>query len=205
MRSFRPLAFALVGGLLVGAAGSLLAEDIDLGATIDSAKANVQAKKYGHALTDLQTAIAEVTRLRAETLKSLFPDAPAGWTAAEAEAQENNGFAAMLTGTIVRRAYTKGDSRLTIELTVGSPAYGMMQQMLSNPMYAAAGMKQITVKGHRGTLELNAENKHATLNVLLNSAGAILKFEGDGIVRDDAEKTFGGAFDFEKAEKLVGE
>src|SRR5262245_7744669 len=110
MRSARPF---LVAAVLLGVgAGSLSADDMDLGKTIDSVKVAVEGKHYGRALAEIQSAMAEIARLRGESLRSVFPDAPGGWTAEEAEVDGNPALTAISVGVVTHRAYTKGESRV---------------------------------------------------------------------------------------------
>lgn len=191
---------------VLATAVSSRADDLDLGATLDGIKTAVAERHYGRALADLQVVLTEVSRLRADGLKTRLPAAPQGWTAEDAEAQDMSALAAMGGGTIVRRRYVKGEANVTLELMVGGGLwYAPLQAMLSNPMFAGAGMKQVTVKGRRGLLELDAADKRATLQLLLNVPNAVLKVEGQGVTRDDVEKTFGGAFDFDAAEKAAAD
>jgi hypothetical protein len=203
MRFARSLALVVAGALVAGATTSSTAEDVDLGKTLDGVKTAIAEKRYGQAVTDLQVVMAEVVRLRAEGLKALLPPAPAGWTAEEATSTDAAAFAMQL-GMVVRREYRKADGpSVSIEVTIGAPWVAMLQTQLSNPMLAGAGMKVVTVKGRRGLLEHDAAEKRGTLQVLLQAGGSVVKFEGRDVSRDDLEKTFAGAFDFDAAEKAA--
>jgi hypothetical protein len=204
MRSIRSLALVLAGAFVAGASTSSTAEDLDLGKTLDAVKVAIAEKHYGRASTDLQAVLAEVARLRADNLKTVFPAAPAGWTAEEATATDAVVLAAMGGGVTVRREYRKDDGpSVSIEMFVGGPWIASLSAMLSNPMFAGAGVKIVTVKGRRGMLEFNAENKRGTLQILLNGSTAVVKFEGSDVSRDDLEKAFAGAFDYDAAEKAA--
>jgi hypothetical protein len=202
------LAFPLVAAaLLAGLAVVSRADDIDVPATLDGIKTAIAEKRYGRAQTDLQVVLAEVARLRADVLKARLPAAPEGWTADDAEVQDAAALAALGAGTIVRRRYEKGDAHVTVELMVGAAMWATpLQTMLSNPAFLGGGMKQVTVKGRRGLLELRADDKRATLQLLLNNVlNGVLKIEGEGVTREDVEKTFGNAFDFDAAEKAAND
>lgn len=200
------LAAALFAGL-VGPAVLSRADDVDLPGTLDGVKTAIAEKHYGRALTDLQVVLSEVARLRTDVLKLRLPAAPEGWTAGEAEGQDAAALAALGGGTVVRRRYEKGDARVTVELMVGASMWAApLQTLLSNPAFVGAGMKVVTVKGHRGLLEVRPDDKRATLTLLLNNvANGVVKLEGDGVTREDVEKTFGNAFDFEGAEKAAAD
>ncbi|MFO0933795.1 MAG: hypothetical protein U1E39_13980 [Planctomycetota bacterium] len=210
MRAPRLAAPLLAAAVLVGLVGPAVltrADDVDLPSTLDGVKTAIAEKHYGRALTDLQVVMAEVARLRTDVLKARLPAAPEGWTAGEAEGQDAAALAAIGGGTVVRRRYEKGDARVTVELMVGGSMWAApLQTILSNPAFVGGGMKVVTVKGHRGLLEVRAEEKRATLSLLLNNVlNGVLKIEGDGVTREDVEKTFGNAFDYEAAEKVAAD
>ncbi|MBL9088129.1 MAG: hypothetical protein JNM10_13400 [Planctomycetia bacterium] len=200
------LAVTVVVGL-AGLATRSRADDLDLPATLDGIKTALAEKRYGRAQGDLQLVLAEVARLRTEVLKARLPAAPEGWKAEEAEGQDAAALAALGGGTVVRRPYTKGEARVTVELMVGASMWSApLQTLLSNPAFLGAGLKPVTVKGRRGLLELRPDDKRATLQLLLNNvANGVLRIDGEGVTRDDVEKTFGNAFDFDAAEKAAAE
>lgn len=210
MRRPRLAAVLVAAAALVALVGPVVrsrADDVDLPGTLDGIKAAIAGKHYGRAQSDLQVVLAEVARLRTDALKERLPAAPEGWTAGEAEGQEAAALAVLGGGTVVRRRYEKGDARVTLELMVGSSMWAApLQTLLTNPAFLPSGMKQVTVKGRRGLLEVRADEKRATLQLLLNNVlNGVLKIEGDGVTREDVEKTFGGAFDFEAAEKMAAD
>ena len=56
-----------------------------------------------------------------------------------------------------RCAIECGDARVTVELMVGASMWAApLQTLLSNPAFVGAGMKVVTVKGHRGLLDLRS-------------------------------------------------
>ncbi|MCC7138912.1 MAG: hypothetical protein IT460_10865 [Planctomycetes bacterium] len=203
MRAPRVL-LASVVAFAVGTAATLFAEDVDLKATLAGIQTAVAEKHYGRALADLQTVLAEVSRLRADTLKRVLPAAPEGWTAGEPEAQDAAAMAAVVGATIVRRGYERGEARVTAELIVGGGMwFAPLQALLANPAFLPPQLKAVTVKGRRGVLEHDAEAKHGTLQLLLSVPNALLRLEGDGVTREDLESTFVGAFDLDKVEKAA--
>jgi hypothetical protein len=181
------------------------ADDVDLPATLDGVKTAIAEKHYGRALTDLQVVPGGRAAAHRRARCAYRPRPRAGRPARSRA--RRHGLAALGGGTVVRRRYEKGDARVTVELMVGASMWAApLQTLLSNPAFVGAGMKVVTVKGHRGLLELRAEEKRATLTLLLNNvANGIVKLEGEGVTRDDVEKTFGNAFDFEAAEKAASD
>ena len=204
MFRFTRLSFAavVVAGL---AAGTLYADDVDPAALCDSAKASIQAKKYGKAVSDLQLALAEVGRLRMEVMKTKFPGAPADWKAEDAEGEMAAGMMWLSAGTSVKRRYTKGDST-SMTLTIWADAGLMLsgvQMMLTNPMFVPQGSKIVTIKGRRALLEFHGDNKNGKLTILLNAPGSMVSLEGDAIASADLTDAFGNAIDYETLEKAI--
>src|SRR5262245_33466457 len=137
MRTSRTVLGSLLAGvlLLVGAV-RLFAEDLDVPKLFDTAKASFGEKRYGKCWSDLQLIVAEVGRMRMESLKAVMPS-PAGWTVAEAEGENAGGFAFLAAGTHVRRSATKGEEgKLEMELWADAPAMlSGLTMFLSNPAF----------------------------------------------------------------------
>ena len=197
----RPLA-ALFVVLALSLAGAALAEDLDVNALLDSAKASVGGKHYGKALGDLNLAQGEVARLRMEAVKALVPGAPEGWKAQEVEGQTGMGMLGMgVTATTLKRQYSKGDeTSIELELLADSPAVAPFQMLFQ---FTPQGSQIVMVKGRKAILELNKEQKSGTLTVLLNASNSIVKLTGRDVSKADLVDTIGGAFDYDAIEKAI--
>ena len=197
----RPL-LALSAVLAVLLAGAALAEDLDVNALLDSAKASVGAKHYGKALGDLNLALGEVARLRMEAVKAAVPGAPEGWKAQEIEGQTGMGMLGMgVTATTLKRQYSKGDdTSVELELLADSPLVASFQMLFQ---FTPPGSQVVMVKGRKAVLELNKEQKSGTLTVLLNAPNSVVKLTGRDVTKADLVDTFGGAFDYDAIEKAI--
>ncbi len=186
---------------LLGAA-SLSAEDLDPARLFDSAKQHHAAKHYGRCMADLQVLVGEIGRLRVEAIKALFPDAPSGFTAEEAEGTTVGGLAVLGAGTQVKRTYRRDESSLeaTIWADAGLALQGF-QMLLQNPALLGDGRQMVTVKGRKALLEYDKEAKRGTLTVVLGSVGGMVQLTGAEFAKDELVDRLGGAFDFDRIEK----
>ena len=96
---------------------------------------------------DLDYAVKLLGAMRAESLATLLPPALAGWTRAEAGADESGGMMAMLGGgTAASATYTKDDgTELKIDLVASSPMVSGIAAMVSS-MGAMGGTKPLRIK-----------------------------------------------------------
>ncbi len=205
MTARRWIAPVVVAAAFAGGALTLFAEDLDLPKLLDSVKSNVQEKRYGKALADLQLVVGEVGRLRMESLKGVLPKPPEGWTAGEPEGEVGGALAMMGGGTQVKRQYHKGeDVSVDVELIADAgPWLAALQAMLTNP-YAVQGNNQVvTVKQRRALLEYDKNEKSGTLQIMLNSPNSLLKLQGHGVAKADLVDVLGGAVDFDALEKAL--
>ncbi|HVY62295.1 MAG TPA: hypothetical protein VHF22_11615 [Planctomycetota bacterium] len=200
-------ALGLAVAITLGGAAALLAQedggtDINPDEVLASAKTNLEAKKYGKALQDLNLLVATVGKLRVESLKKTFADAPAGWTAEDAE---GNSQAALLgVGLSVKRRYQKDPSSMDVELTADSPMLAMIAAAFTNPalVQGQEGKGFVTVKGRRGILEFHKDATNGELTFLLNNNTAMIKFTGTQVKKADLTE-FAKSFDFDKMEKAL--
>lgn len=200
------LAALLVPSLALAGAMRLLAEDLDVPALFDSAKAAFGEKRYGKAWSDLQLVLAEVARFRAEALKEVMPKAPAGWTAEDAEAGNAGGWAWVSLGTQVTRRYTKGESSsVEVQLTADAPAMLLtgLTMFLTNPAMVPSGSKIVMIKGRRALLEYDKEGRSGNLQVLLNAPNAFLRIQGNDVAASELGEAFPAAIDLDALEKAI--
>jgi hypothetical protein len=120
-------------------------------------------KHYGRCLADLQVLVSEIVRLRVEAIKGLFPDAPSGFSAEDAEGATAGGLALLGAGTQVKRTYRRDESSLeaTIWADAGLALQGF-QMLLQNPALLGDGRQMVTVKGRKALLEYDKEAKRGT-------------------------------------------
>ncbi len=200
-RRRRLLALVPALALAVGAA-TLSAEDLDPAKLFESAKRHHAEKHYGRCLADLQLLVGEVGRLRVESIKGLFPAAPSGFSAEEAEGTVAGGLALLGVGTQVKRTYRRDESSL--EATIWADAGAMLtgfQMVLQNPAMIGEGQQVVTVKGRKALLEYDKDAKRGTLTVVLAVVGGMVQLSGAEFSKDELVDKLGGAFDYDRIEK----
>ena len=201
MRPARVAAFLLLFASVIAAGpGRGVAEDLDPNALFDSAKASYGQKKYGKAMGDLRLLMGEVARRRGDDLKTRLPDAPAGWTAGEAESEV---LAFFSSGIVVRRAYTKEGSNVRLELVADSPIAASFASVFA--MAQMTGQPIVKVKGRQAILEHDAQNRNGSVKLVLASNTALLSLEGDGVSKQDLVDGFGNALDLDGLERALQE
>jgi hypothetical protein len=196
--------FVLALALACAAAGSAGAEDLDVGKLIDEGKAAAAEKHYAKSLQSLSLAVTEISRLRLDSLKGLFPAGKDGWEAGEIEAQANS-FGAMLGAgfATMKRTYTKGESSYDAELVIDAPTIVGPMQMMLGMAASQPGMQVVTVQGRKALLRLEKENKSGELQILLNAGNAMLTIRGRGVEKADLVDRFTGGFSLEVIEKAI--
>lgn len=197
---------ALAAAALVGLASTrLLAEDLDPIQLFDSAKGHCAEKRYGKCLADLQLLVGEVGRLRADVIKGVFPAAPDGWKAGDAEASVQGGLAMLGVGTQVKREYTSGDDKRAT-MTVTTDAGAMMQgfvMLFQNPAFLGEGKRIVTVKGRKALLEWEKGATSGTVTILLGVPGSMIQVEGSGVTDKVLQDVLAGAIDVDAVEKTL--
>jgi hypothetical protein len=198
-RAWFPLALLLAGS----AAGYAVAEDLDVGKLIDEGKAAAAAKHYGKSLQSLSLAVTEITRLRMDALKELFPAAKDGWEAGEIETQSNFGLLGGAGFATLKRTYTKGEASYDAELVIDAPSIVGPMQMVINAGLMQSGSQVITVQGRKAVLRLEKENKSGELQIVLNAGNAMLTIRGRGVEKKADLEAYAGGFSLEVLEKAI--
>lgn len=201
----RRLLVPAVSVVLCVASARLLAEDLDPLKVFDSAKQHCAEKHYGKCLSDLQTLIAEIGRLRGDALKALLPGAPADWKAGESESVATGGLAMLGAGSQVKREYTKGDDKRAT-ITVMADAGAMMQGFLmlfQNPAFLSDGKRMVSIKGRKAILDWPKDATSGSLVVLLNVPASMVQIEANGITPKEIQDVIAGAIDFDALEKGI--
>ena len=189
--------------LSYAAAGFASAEDLDVGKLLDEAKAANAGKHYAKALQALSLATAEVSRLRLDGLKTLFPAAKEGWEAGEVEAQAVGALLGAGAGfSTLKRTYHKGETSVEVELTTDSPMFATVQ-MMATGAYVQPGTQVITVKGRKASVKLEKEQKSGELFIILNAGNAVLTIRGQQVGKAELVDVIGGSFDLDALEKAI--
>jgi hypothetical protein len=194
-----------LAALSYAAAGFASAEDLDVAKLLDEAKAAHAGKHYGKSLQSLSLAMNEVSRLRLDGLKSVFPTVE-GWQGDEVEGQSNLG-ALMGAGAgfaTLKRTYTKGETSVDVELMIDAPAIFSQFQMMIGGGFTPQGTQVIMVKGRKAALRLEKEQKSGELQILL-AGNSVMTLRGRQVAKADLVDTIGGAFDMDALEKAIAD
>lgn len=192
------LSVCLAGGLVLGAAGPVLADEVADGL-------GLAAELYGKgdlagALKELGFASAAIQEKLNGSYGSTFPEAPAGWTAGEVDAQS---MAMMGMGQTVARDYTNAEGNtVKLSLVADSPMLQSMGMMFTNPMMAAqAGYTRIRVGREEAMLK---DDKSGQVQILLALGNRLLlQAESNGVPADQVKALF-SAWKIDELKKLAG-
>jgi hypothetical protein len=187
----------LVLVLLAGAACASVSRADDVSDQIDKAAAAWRAHDSGGTLAALDAAANLLRQARADTLKTLLPQPPAGWTADPAETSAVS--AEMLGGgTSASRTYHNGAQHVQVEITTDSPMLQGMAALISNPLATAPGVKTVTIGG-RPVSYSPSDNSDMTLV----GGKIIVKVDGGKDTPESVLRSFVAAIDFGAMQKLA--
>jgi hypothetical protein len=135
-----------------------------------------QTGELGAAITELEFAITDIRKGMSGQLADTFPDAPAGWSAGEAESSSEGAGAAAIfggaMGTMLERTYTQddGDGTLTATLMIDNPMVQGMAGLLNNPMLMAAqpNTERLRIGRETGMLKWDPDSSSAEATLLLD-------------------------------------
>jgi len=175
----RSVYMALLGsGLLLSASGAVLSdevkEQIELGLQL------YEEQDYGAAITELEFAITEMRKLISDRISETFPDAPPGWTAAEAESQAGGaGLAGLFGGgggTMLERKYRQegGNGQMDASLMIDSPMIQGLAMLFNNPAMMAAQPNTERVRIGRESAMVKWEPNRSQAEVTMLLDGRIM-------------------------------
>jgi hypothetical protein len=149
--------------------GLLQADDKqdDVLTTIEEAVKQYKAGDFAGAASNLDYASQLVRQKKSEHMKDLLPEPLAGWQAQPASAQ-TLGTAVFGGGVTVSRDYSRGESRVSIEIVSDSPVLQSVLMMINNPMFAgASGGTLKMIKGQRGIVKYDAKGLNGEINIVV--------------------------------------
>jgi hypothetical protein len=183
--------------LLAGVVGASAARADDISDQIDKAAAAWRAHDSQGAIAALEAAANLLRQARADTLKTLLPVPPPGWTADPTETSAVS--AAMLGGGVsATRTYHNGAQRVEVQITTDSPMLQGMAALISSPLATASGVKTVMIGG-RPMSYTESDNGYMTL--IGNKI--IVKVDGSKDTPEPVLRSFVAAIDFGAVEKLA--
>jgi hypothetical protein len=168
----------------------------DVSDTIESALSAYKKGEFSSAAEDLSYALELIKQKKGENLKDYLPEPLSGWSAEEAQSQ-TAGAAMMGGGTTVSRSYTKGNSRIQIEVMTDSPMMQSFAMMFSNPMFATAdGGKLIRVNRQKAVEKYDKAGRSGDIKMLVSNRFMITVNGSD--VSEEVLEEYAKAIDLRK-------
>ena len=142
----------------------------------------------------LSYAVQLIGQQAADALGKVLPDALSGWEAEDVES--NSAGLAMLGGGIqAKRAYTKGDDRVEIQVIGDSPLLSQFMALMSNPAMAAAmGSKPTKINGQMALVDSDGKISMVIANRFLVTV--------EGSASSDDKTAYAKAIDLKKPQSL---
>ena len=154
----------------------LCASETEITDAISAATEHYKAGELSKAIAQLDYASTLMRQEKGEQVKQVFPAAPSGWQAEDAESDVAG--AAMFGGGIsASRQYYNDEQRFEIQLMMDSPMLQAFSMMLSNPsMIAMSGGKLIKIQGIQAVQKLDGDKLEIQF---LAPSGAMITLNGD--------------------------
>jgi hypothetical protein len=187
------------GTLHVGGASVDLGKLQQASQQMQAAANQIQAQANG------QTAVTTVKAVPADTLKALLPAAlPAGY--ARTESSSSSGGVAGVTGSTAESIYSKGDQRITLQVTDMAAAGALMTlggavNVQSDKETATGYEKMGKVDGRMTTEEFDRQSKSGKYSVLVANR-FLVEADGEGADVNDL-KGAGGSVGLDRLEGLA--
>lgn len=115
----------------------------------------------------------------ADTLAAALPEPLSGWSAKDADTTASAAAGLFGGGIQATRTYTKGDSRVQIDITGESPMMSQMMMMMSNPALAGSMGKMVRIGKQRGIQSKDGQK----LTIIFNNK-MLISIEGKSSIED---------------------
>lgn len=176
--------FVLSYVLLTAVPGLVTATEDDVVTSINEGLEFYQDGEYAEAVSSLNYAVQLIQQKKGETLGSLLPDALDGWKASEAESQ-SAGAAMFGGGVTAEREYTKGNSRISVQIVTDSPMLQSIMMMFSNPMFATAdGGKMVRVGKQKAIVRYQKADRSGELQMVVDNR-FLITVDGDDVTNEE--------------------
>ena len=196
MKTRRPLpARVILVAALLCLPGAARADDVK--DAISEALRAYEAGEYTTAAGQLDYAAQLVRQLKGGRLEAFLPQPVAGWTGAKTDMTATSMFGG---GTSVERAYTKVDSRITVQIIGDAPMLQGLMMMFGNPAMLQGNAKLQTIKGQRAIVQMEPTGTAGELSMVVGQR-FLVKISGNRVSRDDLI-AFAQAIDYEGLAKI---
>lgn len=175
---------AVVCMFLAGSPVAVMAAEDDVVTSINEGMEFYQDGEYAEAVSSLNYAVQLIQQKKGETLGSLLPEPLDGWEAREAESQAAG--AAMFGGGVTaEREYTRGDSRVSVQIVTDSPMMQSVMMMFSNPMFATAdGGKMVRVGKQKAIVRYQKDDRSGQVQMVVDNR-FLVTVDGDDVTREE--------------------
>lgn len=155
---------------------SMVVHADDIKEAMNTAAKHYEAGELSQAIAQLDYASTLIRQQKGEQVKQVFPPAPAGWEAQDAESEVAG--AAMFGGGITAtRSYYNGEQNIEIQLMMDSPMLQAFSMMLSNPsMIAMSGGKLTKIQGLQAVQKADGNSLEIQF---VTKTGAMITISGD--------------------------
>ena len=189
---------ALGASTLVLGGGIARADDVT--DTIDEALEAYKDQDYSGAADALQAAAQMVRQKKAEGLTQFLPEAPDGWTAADADSNATAG--SFMGGTSAEREYTKDAASVKVQFITDSPMLQSFMMMANMPMMAGGNDSKIErIKRQKAILKYDAGDQSGTINIVVDGK-LLVQIEGNGVSNEELH-TFAEAINYKDLEDAL--
>jgi len=167
LAGFPALSPGATGQATVAQAEKATSGQDDVLTTIEQAVKQYKAGDLSGAASNVEYAAQLIRQKKSEKMKELLPKPLAGWQGEKASAQAM-GTAVFGGGVTVSRKYTRGGSRVDVEIVSDSPVLQSVMMMLNNPMFAGAGGGNLqTIKGQRAIVKYDPSAKKGEIDIVV--------------------------------------
>jgi len=180
--------------------------------SLDNAKKYIQSDNYNKAQEELTFASNKISEILSEQLVKYLPDAPAGFTVDEKNAQGMGQMGALFgsansiaaVGTYSKQNEDEDNSTLTLTISIGGIMGKTAGLAALGNMFSGYGSgtnsKSVRIAGYSGTQEFDKEEGVAKLTVQVGEKVSVM-VEGSNLDSPDVMKALVEKIDLAKLEK----
>ncbi|HEX2526347.1 MAG TPA: hypothetical protein VHL31_08590 [Geminicoccus sp.] len=159
------------------------------------------------AINELQFAIQDIRSQLSARYRAGFPDAPAGWVAADGSEDNSAAMAMFGGGTSVARTYTQqgGEGVIDATISVDNPMIQGLAAMLNNPAIMAANPAARRVRvGRENVLVQLEEGGDSGEATLVLGGRMLLQLQGRGLENSALLEEMAANWKLDELKKIAG-
>jgi hypothetical protein len=176
-----------------------LADEVE--ETIHEAEKRYKNGDYNETIKELEFAVQLVRRKKSDRLKAVFPEPLPGWEGREPDI--TGASSAYLGGGIqAAREYTKGSSKVVVEIFMDNPFLQGILAVLDNPLLLSPGSEPIRIKGNRANVSYDPSASEGELKLVFKKK-VLVSVRGYRIESADPLREYAGGIQFEYLDEIV--